>query len=63
MTENEINSPLNINSPHVVFENKSGGFEIPSNVKKKLEELKGHAIEYIQGKTSQAKLPLEASEG
>lgn len=63
LTQNEIKSSLNINSPHVVFENKGGGFEIPGNIKKKLDELKNHAIDYIQGKTTQTKLPLDKAKG
>lgn len=63
LTQNEIKSPLNLISSYILYEAKSGSFEVPGYIKKRLEELKIHAVDYINGKTTQGKLPLEASEG
>lgn len=51
LTQNGIGSPVCWNSPHVFYKNKTGGFEVPKDVLKFLDEIKLQAIEYMDGDT------------
>lgn len=53
LTQNGINAPLCLNSPHVAYESNNGSFEIPAAVKEQLTALKQCAIAYIQGDTKE----------
>lgn len=51
LTENDISSPMCINTPHIFYVNQSGEFEVPEDVKKLFNEVKKEAIEYMSGDT------------
>jgi len=42
-------APLCINTPHILIDNESGGFEVPEYMKEQLEELRNEAVRYIKG--------------
>lgn len=51
LTENDISSPMCLNTPHLFYENKTGGFEIPKDIKTLLEDVKQEAIAYMNDDT------------
>ena len=58
LTENDINSPLNVCTPHIPFESDNG-YSVPEYAKNLIDDLKRHAIAYMNGdaKEVQTQLP------
>ncbi len=50
-------SPLCLNTPHVMIENETG-FEVPTYMKKQLEELRNQAVMYIMGESAEKQQEL-----
>lgn len=51
LTKHDISAPMCVNTVHIFYENKAGGFEVPKDVKKLLNELKSEAIAYMNNDT------------
>lgn len=49
LTKYDFKQPIPINSPHLFYENKNGGFEIPAEVESLLIEIKKQALGYLLG--------------
>ena len=58
LTENDIKSPLCVNSPHVVFESEHGGYTVPEYAKNLIDELKRQAILYMNGDAKEKQMDL-----
>lgn len=58
LTENDIKSPLNVCTPHVVFENESGGYAVPEYAKNLIDELKRQAVLYMNGEAKEVQTQL-----
>ncbi len=57
LTKNNIKSPLIVNTPHILYENKQG-FEVPKNVIKMLDDIKTKAESYVNGDTKEKQMPI-----
>ena len=58
LTENDIKSPLNVNTPHVVFESESGGYTVPEYAKNLIDELKRQAVLYMNGEAKEVQTEI-----
>lgn len=58
LVNNGINSPLIVNTPHLVFEAVGGGYEIPEHAKELIKELKKQAVLYMSGEAAEVQTDL-----
>lgn len=57
LTENDINSPLNVCTPHIPLESDNG-YSVPEYAKNLIEEVKRQAILYINGDAKEKQMDL-----
>ena len=59
LVKNGIKCPVPINTPHIVFDSKGAGYEIPEDEQEKIEEFKAAVIRYVNGETAEKQTTLD----
>lgn len=59
LTENDIKTPLIVNSPHVNLESDCGGYTVPEYAKELIAELKRQAVLYMEGESAEKQMELD----
>lgn len=57
LTENEINASIPVNTPNLKFESDNG-YSVPEYAKNLIDELRRHAIQYMNGDAKEVQIDL-----